>query len=283
MFIAIFIIVIGLIIGSFLNVVIYRLKAGGSVVKGRSYCPRCKKTLRLPDLIPLFSFIIQRGKCRYCQQKISWQYPLVELFTVTAFLLVFLTYQTTDFFSGDNFLSSILNSQPITDSTLLIGYISFWLLYIGYFVFTAFLIVIFTYDLKHYLISDKVVIPGAILAFLFSFISLRVNWIESLIGAVVVSGFFALIIFITRSKGMGWGDVKLGLFVGALLGWQVSLLALLIAFVGGSLVSIALILFKKKKWKSQVPFGTFLTVSAFICMLWGQEIVEWYLGMINLY
>jgi len=282
-FIAIFI--FGLVIGSFLNVVIYRLKAGGSIVKGRSHCPRCKKTLQLPDLIPLFSFIIQKGKCRYCQQKISWKYPLVELFTAIAFLLVFLTYQATDFFSGDSSLSSVfnLNLRTIPDSTLLIFSASSWLLFIGYFVFTAFLIVIFTYDLKHYLISDKVIIPGVILAFLFSFISPRVNWIEALIGAIMVSGFFALIIFLTRGKGMGWGDAKLGLFIGALLGWQVSLSMLFIAFVSGSLVGIALILFKQKKWKSQVPFGTFLTVSTFICMLWGQKIVEWYLGMINLY
>jgi len=274
--------ILGLVIGSFLNVVIYRLKAGGSVVTGRSYCPQCKKTLRLPDLIPLISFIIQKGKCRYCQQKISWQYPLVELFTVTAFLLVYLTFQTTNIFNNDNFLTSIFNFPTLSNGNLLILNVSFWLSFISYFVFTAFLIVIFTYDLKHYLISDKIVIPGAVLAFLFSFINPNVSWLESLIGAVGISGFFALIIFLTRGKGMGWGDVKLGLFMGALLGWQVSLVALFIAFVSGSLVGIFLILFKKKKWKSQVPFGTFLTVSTFICMLWGREIVEWYLGMLQL-
>lgn len=258
--------IFGLVIGSFLNVVIYRLKAKKSVVRGRSFCPHCQKTLKFADLIPLFSFICQKGKCRYCNQKISWQYPLVEFFTALTFLLVYLKFQPLDFFSGGE-----LRFPLFYDLALVICY---WL-------FAALLIIIFAYDLKHYLIPDRIVWPGAILALLFSFLNPNVDWLQALIGSAIVSGFFALIILLTKGKGMGWGDVKLGLFIGALLGWQVSLLALFIAFVGGSLVGIGLIIAKKKKLKSQVPFGTFLTASAFICMLWGVEIVRWYLGMLE--
>jgi len=272
MLIIIFIFIFGLLIGSFLNVVIYRLRAGGSVIKGRSYCPQCKKTLHFFDLLPLFSFFIQRGHCRYCQQKISWQYPLVELTTALLFLIVYHKFLLSYTLPYDKLL--ITNYQLLFTNLILI---------IGYWVFTCFLIIIFAYDFKHYLIADKVVIPGAILAFLFSFINPEVDWWASLIGATLISGFFALLIFITKGKGMGWGDVKLGLLVGALLGWQVSLLALLIAFVSGSLVGIILIIAKKKRWHSPVPFGTFLTVSAFICMLWGEKIIRWYLEMWQLY
>lgn len=258
----IFVVALGLFVGSFLNVVIYRLKINKSVVRGRSFCPLCKHSLRLIDLIPLFSFIIQRGRCRYCAKKISWQYPLVELATAAVFWLVFLKLSS----SNINF-----------DEGELLG-----ALFAGYLVFAATLIVIFTYDLKYYLIPDRIVVPGTILALIFSLINPNVEWWEALLGSVMVSGFFALIILITRGKGMGWGDAKLGLLLGALLGWQVSLLTLLIAFVGGSLVGIGLILAKKKGWKSQVPFGTFLTVATFIGMLWGQEILQWYLKMLEL-
>ncbi|NQV13079.1 MAG: prepilin peptidase [Parcubacteria group bacterium] len=261
-FVSIFVVIFGLLVGSFLNVVIYRLKVKKTVVRGRSFCPHCQHTLRLIDLIPLFSFIFQKGRCRYCNKKISWQYPLVELVTATTFLLVFFKFP----------IANVYLSEGSEYGTLLAGYL----------VFTAVLIIIFTYDLKHYLIPDRIVLPATILALAFSWINPNVDWLPALIGSVMVGGFFALIIFLTKGKGMGWGDVKLGLFVGALLGWQVSLLALLIAFVSGSIVGVGLILAKKKGWKSQVPFGTFLTVATFICLLWGEEIVQWYVGMLEL-
>jgi len=263
----IIVVVFGLIIGSFLNAVIYRLKIKKSVVRGRSFCPRCRHDLKFIDLVPLFSFIAQKGRCRYCNKKISWQYPLVELATTLAFLLICLKFQSFDL---------------LTSTTSQILLTSNWPLVVCYWIFTALLIIIFTYDLKHYLIPDRVVLPATVLALAFSFFSPSVNWLQALIGSALVGGFFALIIFFTKGKGMGWGDVKLGLFLGALLGWPVSLLALFIAFVGGSLVGIGLIIAKQKKWKSQVPFGTFLTVATFICLLWGQEIVSWYLSMLNI-
>ncbi|MFH2105159.1 MAG: prepilin peptidase [Parcubacteria group bacterium] len=262
LFPSIFIIIFGLLVGSFLNVVIYRLKIKKTVVRGRSFCPHCQHVLQLIDLVPLFSFIFQKGHCRYCNKKISWQYPLVELTTAITFLLVFLKF-------------------PITNVYLSAGS-EYGALLAGYLVFTAVLIIIFTYDLKHYLIPDRIVLPGTVLALVFSFLNPNVNWLQALIGSVIVGGFFALIIFLTKGKGMGWGDVKLGLLIGALLGWQVSLLALLIAFVGGSIIGIGLIVTQRKKWKSQVPFGTFLTVATFICLLWGIEIVQWYVGMLAL-
>jgi prepilin signal peptidase PulO-like enzyme (type II secretory pathway) len=223
------------------------------------------------DLLPILSFIFLRGRCRYCQRKISWQYPLVELITALAFVLVYLKFSLViapATMTLPNFnLSSLTNFSP-------------WILIGSGWIFSALLIVVFAYDYKYSLIPDQIVIPGTILALLFSLFQPDVAVINSLFGSAMVSGFFALLIFITKGKGMGWGDVKLGFFIGALLGWQISLLMLFIAFVSGSLVGIALIIAKKKKWQSQVPFGTFLATSTFICMLWGQEIVQWYLNML---
>lgn len=142
-----FIFVFGTICGSFLNCVIYRLEIGESFLKGRSYCPHCKHVLTWQDLIPIFSFLILKGKCRYCHQKISWQYPLVELATGILFVST-LIY----FFSK----TSILVNSAMTELTS-----------IYYLVIACFLIIIFVYDLKHYIIPDKVIYPAIAIAFLY--------------------------------------------------------------------------------------------------------------------
>ena len=139
LFFGLFSFVLGTICGSFLNCVIYRLEVSKSFLKGRSYCPHCKHILSWQDLIPIFSFIFLKGKCRYCQKPISWQYPLVELATGILFIWTYLSY--------DRDLSMSL---------------------IFYLIFACFLIIIFVYDLKHYLIPDKVIYPAIVLAFLYN-------------------------------------------------------------------------------------------------------------------
>src|SRR3989344_3516594 len=241
----------GLVVGSFLNSVIYRLGKGESALKGRSYCPQCKHPLSWQDLIPLLSFALLQGKCRYCRAKISWQYPLVELGTATLFVVIF------------NFQFSIFNEFSVFQFSTL-----FYL-----WVIASLLVVIFVYDLKHYIIPDKVLYPAIALAFFWRLLESIVNVIPNLIGdpalwipafagmtGMVLAGlgagaFFFAIYALSKGRAMGFGDVKLALFMGLFLGWPNVLVALFVAFTLGAAVGVALILLKKKGLRSQVPFG----------------------------
>ena len=253
----IIIFIFGLIIGSFLNVVIFRLENGGKIVNDRSKCLHCGHTLEWYDLIPVLSFIFLKSKCRYCNNKISWQYPIVELATGILFILIF------------NIQYSIL-------------FLLFW------FYITSIFIVIFIYDLKHYIIPDKVIYPAIIIATgfnLFNNIQYSIFNIQSIFNflfpAFLASGFFYAIIIITKGKGMGGGDVKLAFLMGLLLGWPIILLSLFSSFILGSLVGIFLILIGKKKMGSAIPFGPFLIIGTFMGLFWGEKIIKWYLNLIN--
>lgn len=244
----------GLAVGSFLNCIIYRLETNQSFLRGRSFCPHCRHVLSWQDLIPLLSFLVLRGKCRYCHQYISFQYPLVELATGLIFLLVF---RLQPFFSFSQFVD---------------------VLYL--FIISSFLIVIFVYDLKHYIIPDKVVYPAIVIALIYNlqFLISREslifnNLVLSAVGAAV---FFLVIVLISRGKWMGVGDIKLAFLMGLLLGWPNILLALFSAFLIGAIIGITLIALSKKSLKSEVPFGPFLVTGTFIALFWGQEIVNFY-------
>jgi len=264
MFITLFyVILFGLAIGSFLNVVIYRLHENKSIVHGRSFCPCCQHTLSFFDLIPVFSFIFLRGKCRYCQKKISWQYPAVELATAILFALAYLNYFH-------------LSGFPRSYNLL---YLSVGQLFADLF-FLSVLLVVFVYDLKHYLILDMVVLPAAALA-LATNLLLGMAWQSLLLGAAVASGFFLLQYAISRGKWIGFGDVKLGLLLGFLLGWPQILVCLFLAYILGGLVGLGLIFSGRKGIKSELPFGTFLSVAAVVTMLWGDQILNWYLRAIG--
>jgi len=267
----------GLIIGSFLNCVIYRLalpnfslkNLGG--LKGRSFCPLCKHELAWQDLIPVFSFIFLRGKCRYCREKISLQYPLVELAAGIIFLLVFLPWCNE--FTPVNLLS--------------LWY--FWII-------SCFLIVIFVYDLKHYIIPDKIIYPAIIIAGIFNlqfliseegsapfFTFAPINGSSvfnySILAAILVAAFFLAIVLISRGKWMGIGDIKLAFLMGLFLGWPNILVALFSAFFIGAIIGVGLVLSGKKTLKSEVPFGPFLVTGTFIALFWGQEIIDRYLNL----
>lgn len=257
---------LGLIVGSFLNCVIYRLQTKESFLKGRSFCPNCKKILSWQDLIPLLSFIILRGRCRHCSQKISWQYPLVELATGILFVLV-LNY---------------------TFPNLLIA--SYWLLV------ACFLIIIFVYDLKHYIIPDRIVYPAIAIAFLYRlFSSLEfVNWnlfgiwnlefgiLRPILSAILAASFFLFIVLISRGKWMGVGDIKLAFFMGLILSWPGVSVALFLAFFSGAIIGTGLIISGKKGLKSEVPFGPFLVSGTLLTMFFGEEIISWYFALILL-
>ena len=255
-FILIFVFLLGLAIGSFLNCVIYRFtphhKFGGGL-RGRSFCPHCKHKLSWEDLIPILSFVFLRGHCRYCRQKISPQYPLMELATGLLFTMTFCYF---------GFGLELL----------------LWL-----FILTC-LIAIFVYDLKYYIIPDSVVFSAMAAAFF-----LRIVDFENLdffsmsnfgFGVLVAPVFFLVIILVSRGRWMGLGDVKLALLMVLTLGWPNILVAMFLAFLIGAIIGLGLIWGGKKTAKSEVPFGPFLVTGTVIALFWGEAIIDWYLQFV---
>lgn len=240
----ILIFILGILIGSFLNVCIYRIPENISVAKGFSFCPTCKKRIMPYDLIPVFSYVFLKGACRNCQTKISIKYPLVELLTGILFVLTF-------------------NQLGLTMLTGLT------------FVLVAVLVVISFIDLKLQIIPDGLVAIIFVTGIAAIFFSGRSPW-EHIIGFFAVSLLLLLIALITGG-GMGGGDIKLMGAAGLFLGWKLVLLSLMIASVVGAVISIGLLVSKKADRKSMVPFGPFLSIGIFISALYGDAILLWYL------
>lgn len=242
-----FLFLFGASIGSFLNVLIDRLPRGEQVFKGRSYCDRCKHKLSWSDLFPIFSWFILGARCRFCHSPISIQYPLVE--GVTGFLFVMAFY--------------LLPRENISD----LLFISYDLLIISS------LVVIFVADLKYQIIPDKIVYPMTVLTFTFQIINQRseiTNIINPLLSAVGAGLFFFAIVLVTRGRGMGFGDVKLGALMGLVLGFPKIIVALYLAFLTGAFFGVILILWGKKRFGEHLPFGPFLSGATFISLFWGQ-------------
>ncbi|MFA6466243.1 MAG: prepilin peptidase [Patescibacteria group bacterium] len=253
-----FVFIFGLFIGSFLNVVILRLHRAESFIKGTSKCLFCRHRLYPKDLIPLFSYIFLKGHCRYCQKKFSRQYPLVEFFTGLAFVLIF---------------GKVIPNFDLTTVTALqfLHLLDWWAI-------VSFLIIIFVYDFKYYLILDKVVLPGIVLAILAN-LFLGFSILNLLLAILVGGGFFLLQFVISKGRWIGGGDIRLGAFMGAILGWPQVLTALFLSYILGSFISIFLLLGKRKDWGDKIPFGTFLAIGTFLTMLWGPILVNWYLSL----
>ncbi len=252
----------GLIIGSFLNVVIYRLNTGRSL-GGRSACLSCQKTLRAYELIPVFSFIGLWGRCRSCKNKISIQYPLVELATGLIFATLFLKF-------SDLFISNTLN---------------FAATYVYYAAIFSLLTVIVVYDIRHKIIVDALSLTLAILAFIGLFFFNPSNFSGSIsfyphlpavldfLSGILVALPFALLWLVSGGKWMGLGDAKLSLGLGWLLGLPLAFSGLVLAFWLGAIVGIALIIFSRKySIKSEIPFAPYLVFGAFLVFIFGLHI-----------
>lgn len=259
----------GLAIGSFLNVVIFRLENGEKIINDRSRCLRCRHTLAWYDLVPVLSFIFLKGKCRYCGKRISWQYPMVELSTAILFVVLISNIQYP------------ISSQYQISNIQFLDIAQFLSLLFWFFI-TSVLIVVFVYDLKHYIIPDKIIYPAIIVALGFNLFSNFHNslFLNNIFAAFIASLFFLSIVVITKGKGMGGGDIKLAFLMGLILGWPIVIFSVFFAFISGSVVGIYLILAGKKKMKSMIPFGPFLIFGTFVGMFWGREIMEWYLDRI---
>ena len=251
-FAALVVFVLGLSVGSFLNVCIYRLPQELSIVTPRSLCPQCGKPIRAYDNIPLLSYLWLRGKCRNCQAPISWRYPLVEAITGGIALALFFQYGLTLHF-------------------LLI------------FAFCAAMIVISFIDLDHRIIPDMISLPGIVIGFLLSFF---VSWItvkQSAIGMLAGGGSLFLVAWgdeaLTKKEGMGGGDVKLLAMIGAWLGWESILFTLFAASLSGSLIGGGVMLLRGEGRHYAIPFGPFLAFSAVAFIFWGSPLMDWYLGL----
>lgn len=248
------IIILGLIVGSFLNVVIWRFDELKSIINTRSHCPKCQEKLRWYDLIPVLSYVFLWGKCRYCKREISLQYPLVESGTALVFTVSFWKFGFSDPFFY--FLLAIF----------------------------SILIVIFTYDILKLQIADWLVIAAAVLWIIYLVVDYflvthNLSLItSSLCGALALGGFLGLLVLISREKWMGAGDIGLGALLGAVVGWPNVLVATFAAFVLGGIIGLILIAMKKKELQSQVPFAPFLVLGLFVALFWGDKILWWYMG-----
>jgi len=239
-----FMAVFGAVIGSFLNVCIHRIPEGKSLVSPGSACPGCGHPIRYFDNIPVLSYLLLRGRCRNCGQKISPRYLAVELITAAMALILFLHYGIS-------------------------------LRFLVTFVFIAALIVVTFIDLEHGIIPDVITLPGIPLSLLLSVSVMKLSFLDAFLGMVLGGGIFYLIAvgyeFFAKREGMGGGDIKLLAMLGAFLGWQSLIFILLVSSLLGSVVGIGVMILKKADMKYAVPFGPFLAVAAVAYIFWGYE------------
>lgn len=250
--ILILIILVGLALGSFLNVCIYRIPQKKSILFPSSFCPKCGTKIRYRDNIPLLSYILLRGKCRNCKEKISLQYPLVEFITPLLLVLTYWRFGLTWGFAARSILTLVL-------------------------------IATFFIDLKHRIIPDVLTLPGIIVGFLLSFLVKSPSFLQSLLGIVVGGGMFYLAAILGdllfKKESMGGGDIKLAAMLGAFLGWQKIFLVFFVSALLGSVIGIiSLYLSKEVKKTHAVPFGTFLALGAIITVFFGDTLISFYIN-----
>jgi len=248
----IIIILVGLVWGSFLNVVIYRLPRKQSLVYPPSTCPSCGQRIKPYDNIPLVSFLLLRGKCRSCGASISWRYPLVEAITAASLLLLYFYFGLSlHFFAGALYTSALI----------CLGFI----------------------DYDHQLLPDMITLPGFGLGLVYTFFRRDLNFGQGLLGAATGAGVllivYGLYYLLRKKEGLGLGDVTMMLFVGSFVGWRGALLTLVLASFVGALIGLFFIKMKQKNLQSALPFGTFLAPAAFIAFFWGEIIINSYLRM----
>ena len=234
--------IIGLILGSFLNSLIYRLPLKINLWQ-RSFCPKCNRKIKPGDLVPLFSFLKLKGLCRFCKQNISGQYFFVELLTAILFVLFFIKHTEVNIFLiRDFFLVFIL---------LLILFI----------------------DFKHQLILDNIIWPAFLVVLIFNFY-LGLGLLNLLLGIIIGAGFFALQYFLTKGNGIGFGDIKFGVLIGIIFGWQLTILTIVISYIIGGGVALLLLVSKTKKIGDKLPLAVFISSAAIIVLLIGDYILK---------
>ncbi len=249
-------ILFGAIIGSFLNVVILRLPNDDkSIVFPASHCPNCLEDLSWYENIPILSYLFLKGQCSHCKISISLQYPMVELFTALLY-------------------GAVIHRFGLSLTAL------------GYLLFCSALVTIIWIDIYHQIIPDRISLPGIVLGFLFSFVNIRVTWLDSLFGLLAGGGILyavAVLYYLLRKKeGMGGGDIKLLAMIGAFLGWQALLFVIFASSFIGSIVGILMISKQKEGSETRIPFGPFLSLAALTFLFFQENIFSFYQLYMNL-
>jgi leader peptidase (prepilin peptidase)/N-methyltransferase len=243
--------ILGLAVGSFLNVCIYRIPKGKSIVTPPSSCPSCGQRIKWYDNIPIVSFLLLKGRCRHCGKRISIRYPLVELLTALLTTMIVLRFGAS--------ISTFY-----------------------YLVLTYVLIVVSFIDLDTMLVPVKLCYFSMVAGILLSPFVPEVNFKDSILGASFGAGLILFIIetyaIFTGKEGMGYGDANIMAVIGAFIGWQKVLLALFIASFIGALVGVGYILLKGKNLRAAIPFGPFLSIGGYITAIYGDRLLDWYLG-----
>lgn len=282
--------VVGAFVGSFLNVVVDRLRNGEPMISGRSHCESCKKTLSSVELIPILSFIIQSGKCKSCGQKLSLYYPFSEIITGLSFAAI--AY----------YINLFGSAHPL----VLVGFV--YLITVA-----SFYIIILLSDLKYRIIPDRVVYPAIIFVLAFLVLNMVINgaysylylkndafgryllqtdywqnqmyamlkgFLWTLLSSAAVSLFFWILISVTRGRGMGGGDAKLGFLIGIFNGFPINVVSIFAGFLLGAVYSLVLVLLRKKGLKDTIAFGPFLILGSLITFVFGHRLLNWYLGLL---
>lgn len=237
----------GLIIGSFLNVCIYRVPKGKSIINPPSSCPACNSQIKPIHNIPVLSYILLRGRCDFCGNKISLIYPAIELLNAIAYVMVAARF-------GFNEQSALVMA-----------------------LMSVFIMVTFV-DLEHKIIPDGITLPGIVLGLLLGPLVFKISFINSLLGVIVGGGLLFLVAVASRG-GMGGGDIKLTAMMGGFIGWKAVLLTIFLGSAFGAAVGIGLMAFKGMHRKTPIPFGPFLVAGAVAAIFWGGGLLEWYGGL----
>jgi leader peptidase (prepilin peptidase)/N-methyltransferase len=242
---------LGLAVGSFLNVCIYRLPRRQSLVSPPSRCPQCGYQLRAVDNIPVVSYLVLGGRCRKCRKPISFRYPVIELLTMGLFLLHYAVF----------------------DWTMLLA---------ARLLFACAMVVLFAIDFEHQILPDAVTLPGIVAGLVFAFF-LPPGIVSALLGALAGGGILFLIgevwSRLRHVEAMGFGDVKMLAMVGAFLGLELVILTFVLSSLLGGIAGSVLILSRRGTMASKLPFGTFLALAALVASLWGGAMVSWYIGL----
>ncbi len=251
----IIVLLFGAVIGSFLSVCIYRLPREESVAWPGSHCPSCRQAIAFYDNIPVVSYLILQGRCRVCRAPISIQYPLVEAANAIGYVVVF-------------------------------GMFGFTAVACVYAALVSALIVVTGTDLSHTIIPDAVTLPGIVVGLLCAALILPIGIVDSVLGVLVAGGILWFLAWISPyvfgKEGMGGGDIKLMAMVGAFIGWQPALLAIMIGSLLGSMVGGGLIAVRVMRREQYIPFGPFLAVGSILALLFHQPLFEWYWSLIDL-
>lgn len=249
-FLPVLVFMVGLLMGSFFNVCIYRVPREQSILFPSSHCPSCDKQLTWLDLIPVFSWLLLRAKCRYCKNRISFRYPLVESITGLGFLFFFLKYGLSGSFLTYTILYSIL-------------------------------IIATAIDMEFQIIPNGLVLTGTIAGVILALTGLSINWKDAVIGMLIGGGTYLLVALLSqlvlKKEGMGGGDIKLMGMIGLMIGWRLTALSILLSIYAGGFIGGLLLLFGIKKRGDAIPYGPFIAMGTIASVLFGNELIQWYL------